>query len=313
MPWQAPPIPKTEDCEGCHADVAQQWRGSMHAKAWFDPMFQRALAHHEDTSRCQGCHAPESEPTAAPTAAAAHAGVGCVSCHQVTIDGAVRSRGDGASAAHPVTTDASFGGPATCTGCHEFDLPGTEGLRAPVQSTGTEHAASRFADADCIDCHMPKVKTPFGSMRSHAFTASGDPQMLARAVRVEAWRENAGRIRLDLEPGVVGHAFPTGEIHRRLRVVVQAHERDGRVVTTAERTLARHVVRDPQGRWVEVADDRVGAPGLPDGRVELGFDLGRKARNDRVTWTLLYERLEEPGIDGQERVTSSLPVASGSL
>src|SRR5262245_3846410 len=52
-------------CEGCHADVAAEWRGSMHQRAWTDPVFLAAYAL-EPLSFCRGCHAPEADPERSP-------------------------------------------------------------------------------------------------------------------------------------------------------------------------------------------------------------------------------------------------------
>src|SRR5580693_2517646 len=50
-------------CEGCHEDIAREWRASMHAQADTDPIYRRALAI-EPLPFCRGCHAPEADPSA---------------------------------------------------------------------------------------------------------------------------------------------------------------------------------------------------------------------------------------------------------
>ena len=68
-------------CAGCHREIAEEWRESLHHKAWVDPVFQKAYAI-EPMAFCRGCHAPESDPDAEPSVAAAAAGVGCTPCRR---------------------------------------------------------------------------------------------------------------------------------------------------------------------------------------------------------------------------------------
>src|SRR5437867_1735558 len=67
-------------CEHCHADIAREWRGSLHAGAWTDSVFQQAYAI-EPVAFCRGCHAPEADPSAEPPRGAQHVGIGCTTCH----------------------------------------------------------------------------------------------------------------------------------------------------------------------------------------------------------------------------------------
>ncbi len=78
------------ECEHCHEDIAAEWRDSLHAQAWTDPAFQRSYER-EQKAFCRSCHAPESDPAVGEVSeAAAHVGVGCVSCHVPgeSVDGA---------------------------------------------------------------------------------------------------------------------------------------------------------------------------------------------------------------------------------
>src|SRR5262245_58757300 len=68
------------DCEGCHQDIAAEWRASLHRQAFSDASFQRAFSV-EPLAFCQGCHAPEADAESTPSAAAAEEGVGCTTCH----------------------------------------------------------------------------------------------------------------------------------------------------------------------------------------------------------------------------------------
>src|SRR5574343_638477 len=52
-----------EPCEGCHAEIAAEWRGSEHHTAFTDPVFQRAYGV-EPLPFCRRCHAPEGQGAA---------------------------------------------------------------------------------------------------------------------------------------------------------------------------------------------------------------------------------------------------------
>lgn len=105
--WKAPIRGKSlqdrSDCEGCHADVAQSFRGSAHAFASFNnPVYRSAVDRFradagDKTSRfCGGCHdiallvdGAMDEPVEASDMRA-HAGIGCRTCHgieEARIDG----------------------------------------------------------------------------------------------------------------------------------------------------------------------------------------------------------------------------------
>ncbi len=87
---------KTEDCAGCHSDVASHWMHSAHAYASFDNPWYRASVDEfrehrgEKASRfCAGCHDPllllsgDIDREVKPDNELAYAGVTCMVCHSV--------------------------------------------------------------------------------------------------------------------------------------------------------------------------------------------------------------------------------------
>lgn len=298
-----------DDCGGCHPFIERQWSDSMHRRAYVDPMFRRALGDSEDPA-CRSCHAPSNDPWTEPSQAMAHMGIGCVSCHAYEADGSVLSAREAPGAAHPVRVDARFASNESCLGCHDFNLPEghAERVVGGVQTTGSEHAISRHADRSCIDCHMPRIEGPMGTYRSHSFEASRSEEMLREALEVAATRDEDGRIFLRLSPGFVGHAFPTGEAHRRLLVI--AETLDGDEWIRKHRVLSRRLERGPQG-LVVVEDDRPGAPGLDDGSVTVRFDLGARALTLPIRWKVFYQRTEGSHRVAADGVVQSIEVAGG--
>jgi hypothetical protein len=301
-------------CEACHVDVANEWRGSMHAQADVDPVYRRALAR-EPMAFCRGCHAPEADPSTDAPPRLAAIGVGCVTCHRTSGDAVLAgpARGERREAPHAIVRDARFASPAACASCHEFDFPDSAARAHPerMQSTVSEHAASASAATACGACHMPRGAD---GHRSHAFAASRDPAMLRSAVNVRATR-GPTKVRLHLAPGAAGHAFPTGDLFRRLVVVAEAVGDDWAVSGEASRALERRfkmsaVSPGHVGR-VLVGDDRVGPRDAQD--VEL--ELGDAARGRTIAWRVEYQRVEHPlGADDSAAVVAeSTVVAEGSL
>ncbi len=82
-----------------------------------------------------------------------------------------------------------------------------------MQKTATEHAGSAYRDRTCASCHM---KAGENGRRTHGFVASHDATMLANAIDVQATRQENGHLVFVLSSRDVGHAFPTGDLFRRL-------------------------------------------------------------------------------------------------
>ena len=54
-------LPRTEElaCNACNAEIVTEWASSMHAMAWVDERYQKAIARKSKPESCQGCHIPE--------------------------------------------------------------------------------------------------------------------------------------------------------------------------------------------------------------------------------------------------------------
>lgn len=302
-----------EACERCHPVIAAEWRSSQHRTAFSDADFTRAFRR-EPTAFCQSCHAPEADPRADVSLAAADVGVGCVTCHVPHgADAAVLARHASGRAEHAVRASADFVHVAGCASCHEFDFASRPGLA--MQSTVSEHARSRFADRGCGECHMREVGEGRERHTDHAFAASRDPDMLRAAVIAEAERIDAERIRIRLAPGEIGHAFPTGDLFRRLLVVAEAYDADGDKLADDARALGRRFVnaRPTPGTRLRalVEDDRVGAH---DGRaVDVLLDLGPDADTLEIRWRVIHQRVDFAGHADDAAIAGETIVASGAL
>jgi len=257
-------------CERCHAEIYAEWRGSNHAEAFRQPTFQVAYAI-EPLPFCVRCHAPGAVAEA-PRSPAADVGVGCGSCH----------RFDGTP-----TRD-------TCAGCHEFPFPGTERL---LQKTVTEHARAQVR-ASCTECHMPRTGGPGTPHTDHRVFASRSERLVRAAAVVTAKREGEVVV-VTFTRAAVGHAFPTGDVFRRLRV------------TLASGGETRTVVLGREASGPQERDHRPFVDGRDTATVRVPLDgLG-----PGVTWRVDYERVAHPTDrrgDGAD-LDGAILVAQGTL
>ncbi len=286
----ADPLEENARCEGCHTEIAVEWRASQHRSSFTDPVFQAALAV-EPRPFCRGCHAPE-DPGATTEGGAHTLGVGCVTCHLAgDVVLAAPSTGLGL-APHRVARTEAFAGPGACAGCHEFAFDDEDRRDEPLamQRTVSEHAASAYAAQSCADCHMPRTAA---GHRSHAFASTRDADSHRRAVRVEAERAGETGVRLTLSTRGVGHAYPTGDLFRRLAVEAEAVGPDHQRLASARAFLARHFTtgrdRFDDPIRVESHDDRVGAEAGAASVAEL--DLGERARGRPIRYRVSLDRV----------------------
>lgn len=252
-------------CESCHTAIAGEWQKSLHHTSFTDADFQRAIPRDPDPF-CRGCHAPETDPKL---------GVACTTCHVTSAEilAAPASSASG-RAPHPLTRTAEFATEAACAKCHDFDFPDAKLRRVPLamQRTASEH----YGRSDtCATCHMTKQ----GGHADHRFAASRDDAFVKSAVTIRARRIAPDRVEVVLTPALVGHAFPTGDLFRRVRVSA------GR----SERFLARHYASRQEIPGVVVRSE------IGDDRVQSGervVELGVPAEKTRVR--VIYERAEGP-------------------
>jgi hypothetical protein len=227
----ASPAPPTRErdpvagCASCHADVVTEWSASLHRASFRDPSFQRGYAI-EPQPFCRDCHAPRGD---------LDHGVSCISCH--------------GSDGHD--SDSVDHARESCGSCHEFPFEGAElppRRSELMQFTVTEHRESAFAEVACVDCHMPRDAA---GKRTHRFDASRSPEFLRNAVAVVDAQATKNEVIVTLAPRRVGHAFPTGDMFRRL--VVTAEDVDG--PHRVERRLTRTFGPAPDGAKKHMTND----------------------------------------------------------
>ncbi|MGB1016386.1 MAG: multiheme c-type cytochrome, partial [Nannocystaceae bacterium] len=261
-------LPSEEECSQCHDVIAEQWARSRHHSSFQNPDFARSWAR-EPLAFCRDCHAPALQRLPPlPDAEAESLGVGCLDCHlegnTLVTSGSPK---EASAAPHALRKSPEFA-TQSCARCHEFAFPAKTWRPAGtlMQLTMTEHAASQHASRSCSECHMQG--------HDHSFASTRDPEAMRRALEVTARRKGSA-LELDLTPVGVGHAFPTGDLYRRLEVHAELVSAEGEQLATATRYLARHFEprRRPDGRLNYAArlptpDDRLRGPTTL--RLELG-------------------------------------------
>lgn len=289
-----PPAPRPAEtptwleCARCHADVDEEWRGSMHAHAWTDPIVQ-AEARRTPSPTCRACHAPD--------AAAPERGIDCVACH--VRDGHVLAASPTPAGvlAHPIRETPAQATVDACAGCHQFDFSddGIHDPSEPLQDTLAEWARSTAGTEGrtCQSCHMPQMHDPTtGRHRTtHSLRGLDDAALLADAVRVQATAvgdDTGVDVSLTITGHRIGHAFPTGDLFRQAIVTVRT-DAGATDTLVLRRWLAATLDADGADHHLRQVDDtRVPPPGTGA--------LGDTLRLDdphatSVSWELRLHRL----------------------
>lgn len=291
LPLQAPPPGLTtlsaQGCNACHGDTHREWRGSAHARAWTNPVYQAALEATGNANGCIHCHTPltnqqmmllkgfrfrdpgrpvlEPNPDYDPTLQTE--GVTCAACH--IRDGMVygtRTLQPGA-APHAVTAHPDLQRPDFCGSCHQLAIPGAE--EHPFYDTLGEWSRSPYAAAgvSCQGCHMPLQLTSTDlrvtprPRRVHAMPGGQDDDMLRRALSllvevskavVVPGEEITLNVRL-LNSGA-GHSVPTTAPFRVILLRV-GELKQGKLTNIQQATIDRQLEAAPP--FKEIADHRL--------------------------------------------------------
>lgn len=304
-------------CVTCHEEVGREWSASRHREAYESRPFLDSLREEPAANApfCRGCHAPEADPRAEPSAPLAELGVACVTCHLTDDSSTVRAAGaenrrEPATARmpHPIERAPAFAQTGACAACHEFRFPFAHGTEDAMfmQTTVREHARSPAAERGCASCHMPRR----AGHRSHSFDVR-DPAWLREAVTATASVDATGVVVITVAQKDAGHALPTGDLFRRLEVGAAwgppGVERE-RVVQHLERRFVSSALV-PYRELVE--DDRVF---FEPTTVELVFQ-GAPSERDEVRYWVSLQRVAQVGAGDPARakVESEVTLASGAL
>ncbi|MDQ7057807.1 MAG: multiheme c-type cytochrome [Ghiorsea sp.] len=278
---------RPEACAQCHESQFNDWKQSLHAKAYSPGMVgQFADIGHEAGSDCLRCHAPleqqlfdsdaqmltslktlrqfpqgvsqdadlEANEARLPLR---HSGVSCAVCHvrQGQRFGSPRkeSQQEGlmAGEAHGgFIASKKFEQSSFCTECHQF--PQAYAINGkPLENTVKEWQQSRFAEEGkhCQSCHMPDRKHQFKGIHDKAFTRAG--------LDITVFINQNDMPTLQMTSQRIGHAFPT-YVTPKVTVQAKALDKLGKVLQTWQWDMVREVYFDDG--WQEKRDTRL----MPD-------------------------------------------------
>jgi len=262
-------------CGRCHTAVYDEWRQTLHAAAWIDPIYRQS-AGNPPKLECRSCHS--MEPILAGEIDTDYSwrpifrdynredGVGCVACH-LRADGSVAARRDVDAPCRP-RRDDRLTTTEFCGACHN-----------PSHDAYNEWKQTVFArnGIGCSSCHSwPTTRTlPDGSARvgySHSFPGGNDPGFVKRALHAEM-RLDKRELVASLE-NRCGHKFPGEVPSRALGLRIETWDADNNPLDPIELWFKR-----PFKNLVGAPDNRL----KPDERRELRQALPEKAAFVRVT------------------------------
>ena len=345
---QAPIDPGTSDlalldaqeCEGCHADEHEEWASSRHGLAWRNGIFWREYSA-QPRAWCVNCHAPllaQQQGLAEGDDRLASQGVSCAVCH--VRRGQLVSARRRPGSPHQTVAEPSFGSPAMCADCHQFNFPvlSPQGgavlamTQHPMQSTVADFLSGPRArePRGCLTCH--------GSDHGHAFRGGHDLEMLRRAIAA-SWCRSEGEVVVEIANVGAGHRVPTGDVHRHLlaRVwrstapesIFEAYfgrrfrpAEDGGKETVWDSTLwpgqrRRFAVPEPSLRGAELATPDELADGSPQDAAEVAAEAAAEAAqrerealaeplNFEVTYVYTLDEVPRAHNDPGEPVTAQI-------
>ena len=213
----------SRECATCHQAFYDEWRTTIHSRAWTDPYFQTDWQFDGSQHSCRLCHTPldrqqphkvlgyrdkdkwdpviEDNPDF--DAGLQHEGVTCAACHYR--DGEIVGVLGVTKAPHPVKKLEDPN--QVCVRCHivegerwdtffRFPPCGTvaeieRSLAAIPRGESGEVTASNTRVLGCVQCHMPLVRRPLveggvvRDTRQHLWRGGHDPEMVRKSLTVE--------------------------------------------------------------------------------------------------------------------------------
>lgn len=302
---------RAESCGACHREIYDEWKSSIHAHAYQDPFFQSYWTKDKHSWVCLNCHAPleNQQPTVITEvprdrvekatqrpnphydAAYQKEGVTCAACH--VRDGVILGPFDDSVAPHPTRFDPAFRTTQVCFRCHNVIGGPAQFYNGGPCGTYMEFEGKYFMQERgmiCQSCHMPEVERPVAQNgpirqgRQHLWRGGHDPDMIRRAVAIQATAEPSVpkpgerlQVTLTLINAGAGHKLPTGDPDRHFTVEFSILDREQRVLKDQSHTMGRWILWQPA--IVEVYDNRL----LPLASREYTFSYRLPQRIEGLT------------------------------
>ena len=280
---------KAESCGACHKEIYEEWKTSIHAKAFEDPFFQAYWKKDRNIWVCLNCHTPleNQQPTLIkeiPRARVEKAvqelnphydpayqkeAITCAACH--VRDGVVLGPFDDSAAPHPTQFDPAFRTTQVCYRCHNVVSGPAQFYNVGPCGTYAEYEGRYFMQERgfiCQNCHMPEVERPVAQGgpirqgRRHLWRGGHDPDMIRQAVAVRVKADPPApkpgervTFTATLINAGAGHKIPTGDPDRHFTVEFLVQDGDGRTLSHQSDTMGRWILWQPV--VLEVYDNRL--------------------------------------------------------
>ena len=280
---------KAESCGQCHQAIYEEWKTSVHAKAYDDPFFHAYWAKDKHSWVCLNCHAPLENQQATlikgiprDRVEKAHQelnpqfdpeyqkeGITCAACH--VRDGVILGPFEDSAAPHPTKFDPNFRTAQVCYRCHNVISGPAQFYNVGPCGTYAEYEGKFFMKERgfiCQSCHMPDIQRPVSrdgpirQGRQHLWRGGHDPEMIKRAVAIQMVANPAipkpgekVEVTLTLINAGAGHKLPTGDPDRHFTVEFMVEDRNQQTLETQKDTMGRWIMWQPA--IVELYDNRL--------------------------------------------------------
>ncbi len=208
-----------QTCGRCHEKIYEDWKGSLHGRAWVDPVYLMS-AGNPPKMECRGCHSMEPilereistdvsyRPIYRPYNQ--EEGITCLACHGLA-DGSVAAARDVPGAPCRPRRDDRLRTPEFCGACHN-----------PTHLAYDEWKLSKSGKT-CTECHAVKE-----GRFSHRMRGTDDPEFVKSGL---AWSCDVVRDELRiLLTNKSGHRLPSEVPTRLLRLRIRLDDREEEVV-----------------------------------------------------------------------------------
>ncbi len=302
---------RAESCGTCHREIYEEWKTSIHSRAYEDPFFQAYWKKDRNIWVCLNCHTPleNQQPTLIkeiPRGRVEKAiqvpnphydpeyqkeAITCAACH--VREGVIMGPFDDSVAPHPTKFDPSFRTTQICYRCHNVVSGPAQLYRVGPCGTYAEYEGKFFMQERgmiCQSCHMPEVERPVANGgpirqgRRHLWRGGHDPEMIKRAVAVQVKTDpvtpKAGeqvRFTLTLINAGAGHKIPTGDPDRHFTVEFSVQDQQGKILDRQTDTMGRWILWQPA--IVELYDNRL----LPLASRDYTFSYRLPTEQGKVT------------------------------
>jgi len=291
----------SESCRSCHETIYENWYGSRHRVALTNPIYQESHAR-ETSVWCVNCHAPFMRPGGNPEILSdrvqAADGISCITCHvrEGKILTGREPQYSTEKAVHQYLIVPAMKNETFCESCHQFNFTTASSTESMIQyseqvmqGTVSEWRHSSFAGkVGCGECHLFR-----GTKDSHSFPGGHSLKQLSEALRVEIKRLDGTHIEVQVISLGIGHAFPTGDLFRTLRLQVEGSGVSREIVL--KKVYGGIPVQEikPQGPMKILLEDTVIPPPYIDYASSRATVIGWPESSNQVKYQLFIDYLHE--------------------